>query len=198
MPRQSTKKRKTVADSPATKNEGWVQWVDCSGRQILLDDLEEGRLSLDDSVTAEQAWETYRTTPEFANVVFTQFKARLKDHRKQVLKKVTQKQTEWTAYLRDVDLHPRQSTNGRGEPVFDLSSAKDLLRQDVKDKVHEEMSPWELWQSRPEYMHFKLKKFRHRIYQEVRLQKYYHYRDMARITKKQEQKQKTLKANVPC
>ena len=161
----------------------------------MFDDQENGRLALDNSVPIEQARETYRVKPEFANVVFSQFKARLTDHRKQALKKITQQQTEWKAYLRDVDLQPRNSHNNRGEPSFDLSPAKELLRNDVTNGLHKDMTPSELWQSRPEYMQFKLKVFRQRIYQEVRLQKYYHGRDLDRVAEKKKQQQRILKAN---
>jgi hypothetical protein len=189
------KKRKGAAATTAKVDGEWVDWKQCPGRQVLLDDLEDGRLSLDNSITVEDAWESYRVKPEFANVGFSQFKARLTDHRKQVLKKVTQQQTEWQAYLRDIGLNPRQSHNNRGEPVFDLSPAKELLRKDVIAGVHEDLSPSQLWESRPEYMEFKLKKFRQRIYQEVRLQKYYHGRDLDRVAEKKKQQQRILKAN---
>jgi hypothetical protein len=196
MQQQQTKKKRKTATTAAKADGEWVDWKNCAGRQVLLDDLEDGRLTLDNSVTIEQAWETYRVKPEFANVVFSQFKARLTDHRKQALKKLTQQQTEWKAYLHDVGLQPRNSHNNRGEPSFDLSPAKELLRSDVIAGAHEDVSPMELWQSRPEYMRFKLKKFRQRIYQEVRLQKYYHWRDVERLSEKTKQQQRIHKANA--
>ena len=119
--------------------------------------------------------------------------ARLKDHRKQVRKANQQSHTELRALHHDRTLHPRASHNQRGELIFDLDEAKLLLREDVKNKVHLGMTPRELHNSRPEYLRFKGKIFRQRIYQEVRRQKFIHYLELQREKekKKQEKKNKT-------
>jgi hypothetical protein len=51
-------------------------------------------------------------------------------------------------------------------PLWHLSDAPDLLKQDINDNKHLEMKPKELHQSRPEYMVFPLTQFRKHIYQE--------------------------------
>jgi hypothetical protein len=82
-------------------------------------------------------------------------------------------------------MKPQGTHNHRDEPIFDRSPAQELLRQDVKDRQHEDMSPMDLWKSRPEYMVFVLKIFRQRIYQEVRLQKYWNHLEDKRDEKEQ-------------
>ena len=68
-----------------SKKEGWISWRGCEARTVLMTDLIDGIPPVEASrITAEEAWEVYKTMDEFAIVVFDQFKARLQDHRKQV------------------------------------------------------------------------------------------------------------------
>jgi hypothetical protein len=53
--------------------------------------------------------------------------------------------------MHDRLLFPRQMENCRGEPVFDLSAAKLLLRTDVADGKHLTMKPLQLKLTRDEY-----------------------------------------------
>ena len=65
------------------RREGWVDWLKCPARARILSDLESGKLTWDAVlVSAEQAWEIYKSEREFVGVQFSQFKQRLKDHRK--------------------------------------------------------------------------------------------------------------------
>ena len=98
--------------------------------------------------------------------------------RKVILADLTDEASQWdeAAFQHDRQLvEPQGTHNHRGEPIFDRSPAQPLLRQDVKHGHHDEISPIDLWNSRPEYKVFALKIFRHRIYQEVRLQKYWNH-----------------------
>ena len=170
----------------------WIDWRTSQAKEIILEDLEEGILSLDENeVSAEDAWEVYRHLPEFVapGVVFSQFKERLKDHRKQVMKRRNQSEREIQALAHDRQLYPRQTHNHRGEPVFDLSIAKQFLKEDVRNNKHTTMTPSELQKTRPEYMTFKPNKFKHRIYQEVRRQKFIFYLELKRAKKQQKQRE---------
>ena len=80
----------------------------------------------------------------------------------------------------DRRLFPRQTENHRGEPVFDLSAAKLLLRADVEEGKHNQLTPSQLQASRLEYHPFNAKKFKHHIYQEVRRQKFINYLNQRR------------------
>jgi hypothetical protein len=136
----------------------------------------DGILHRRDHISAEEIFDFYKRLPQFENVVWSQFEVRLKAHRKQVSERLHRSMQEEQYLARDRQLHPRQSHNHRGEPVFDLSPAKLLLRQDVKDKMHlHYKSSKTLQLSRLEYKPFKPRIFHDRIYQEVRFQKYIYY-----------------------
>jgi hypothetical protein len=185
MPPQSKKRKSTTPLN--------IDWIHSEAKKVILADLMDGHLSLDENVvSAETAFQVYKAhrLEAFADVGFDQFKLRLKDHRDQVSKLHAASLWEEAAFQHDrVLVEPRGTHNHRGEPIFDKSPAQELLRQDVKELQHSEMSPMDLWHSRPEYMVFRLDIFRHRIYQEVRLQKYWNHLEDKR--RKKEEKTKT-------
>jgi hypothetical protein len=160
-------------------------WRNSKARMILISDLESTLLPLhDNEMSAEVAWnQVYKTMVEFENVPFDLFAARLKDHRKQVNARLATSLAEEQALAHDRRLYPRQTHNHRGEPVFDLSPAKEYLREDVKNKVHTTMSSLAFQESRPEYRGFKRSKFRDRIPQEVKREKFVNYLDSQRSKK---------------
>ena len=92
-----TNKRPSDAITPAVttkkKNSDWIDWRNCNAKKRLLEDLNAGKLPLENSeLTVEDAWDMYKKEEGFEKVVFSQFKARLTDHRKQVKnKKATEK-----------------------------------------------------------------------------------------------------------
>ena len=165
----------------------WIKWnVKCGARQMILDDLQPGGVLYEQpNVTAEQAYTFYRTFQEFEHVVLSQFKARLESHREQANEKSRVSHEEMQALIHDRKLYPRQSHNARGEQVFDMSPAKPLLRQDVRDKKHTTMTPRELQKTRTEYMAFKPCIFKSRIYQAVRLEKYFTWLEKKRQEKRE-------------
>lgn len=169
-------------------NPNWIDWRKSQAREILLEDLESGVLPLEaDYVTAQVAWETmYVNLPEFLNVVFSQFEARLKDHRKQVSRRRQATETQLHAFRHDRRLYPRQTHNQNGERVFSLSAAKPLLKEDVVDEKHLQMTVEALRNSRPEYREWSLAIFRRRLHQEIRTQKWFYYLEWKRAKKKQE------------
>jgi hypothetical protein len=160
-------------------------WRNSKARLIVISDLESTLLPLHDKeMSAEVAWnQVYKTMVEFENVPFDMFEARLKEHRKQVKARLATSLAEEKALAHDRRLYPRQTHNHRDEPVFDLSPAKECLREDVKNKVHTTMSSSKFQESRPEYRGFKRSKFRDRIPQEVRRQKFVNYLDSQRSKK---------------
>jgi hypothetical protein len=164
------------------RREGWIDWKASKARQILLDDLEAGLLPVNaDDLSAEEAWDImYGHMAEFVEVVFSQFKERLRDHRKQVGEQTARSALESEALVHDRLLFPRQMENCRGEPVFDLSAAKLLLRADVKDGKHLTMKPLQLQMTREEYEPYSAGVFKHRIYQEIRRVKFINYLEQRR------------------
>ena len=165
--------------------DGWIKWRNRKARALVLNDIRSGVLSLDaNETTAKQAWEVYKHSPAFLaeGVVFSQFKEHLRDHRKQMGKKAYISQKQLEALIHDRKLYPRAPHNHKGEPVFDASNAKPLLRTDVADKKYKTMTPSQLQKSRPEYHMFDSVKFKERIYQEVRRQKFIHSRRLRRAS----------------
>jgi hypothetical protein len=181
MPPKSKKRKST---NPVN-----IDWIHSEAKKVVLADLMDGHLSLDENVvSAETAFLVYKAHRQeaFADVGFQQFKLRLKDHRNQVKKLHDASQWEEAAFEHDrLLVEPQGTHNHRGEPIFDRSPAQELLRQDVKDRQHDKMSPMDLWYSRPEYLIFALGIFRHRIYQEVRLQKYWNHLEDKRKEKEE-------------
>lgn len=162
-----------------------IDWRNSLAKHIILSDLEEGILSLDElDVSPEEAWTTvYGRLAEFKDVPFRQFRDRLKDHRDQIRKSLHNSTRDALAFAHDRQLYPRKTHNHLGEPVFDKSEAEEPLREDVKNGRHEVMSARDLQATREEYAMFDPNIFRHRIYQEVRRQKFVYYLEVKRAKK---------------
>ena len=155
---------------------GTVDWRNSAVREIILDDLYTGTLSLDNNeVSAEEAWRVYSEMPEFNLVQFDQFKRQLKAHRTQVKTKAESSIAEIAALHYDRELYPRPTHNKKGHPIFRQSESQELLRKDMKDGLHKIMSPMELQQTRIEYAQWLKREFKQRIYQEIRYQKFINY-----------------------
>jgi hypothetical protein len=167
-----------AASNPRPK---YIKWIASEAKKIIIADLEEGILDVD-APSAKNAWdECYSKMAEFANVPFEQFQKRLADHRIQHQQRLNKATIEESLHERDELMHPRQDRNNRGELVFDLHPAKLLLREDVERGEHERMTPSDLQAKRPDaYKLFKPRKFKERIYQEVKRKKYFFYLDLKR------------------
>jgi hypothetical protein len=143
---------------------------------------------VEESVTsADDAWNVYRDLPEFAGIAFDQFETRLKDHRAQVKVKLSRNLRDEAAFVHDCKSRPFPRTethNHRGDRIFNGSPAQPLLRNDVRNRVHETMPPAALRMTRPEYIEFSLDEFRPRIYQEIRYQKFVYWLQKKREEKK--------------
>ena len=179
---------------PRIRRVGWIDWTKSDAKQVIMNDLQNGILSIDAAeVSAEAAWDVYTDTAEFSDVLFEQFKERLRDHRRKVRGDMLRATSETEALAHDRGLFPRQTENNRGEIVFDLSPAKELLRADVAEGKHNRMTPSQLQHSRVEYHPFDSKKFKHRIYQEVRRVKFLNYLNQKRLIKATKQKKEAVK-----
>jgi len=160
-----------------------VDWLRCAAREIMLEDLRTGRLSLnEEETTAEQAWQFYRSLHEFELVPFKQFKRQLKAHRAQVSKLVAISWPQEQALENDRLLHPVRTTNQNGKPLFYLTEAATVLREDIKDDVHAGMTPSQFRRTRRVYREcgLSMKEFKQRIYQEIRYRKYVNYLNQER------------------
>ena len=134
-----------------------IKWEKSEAKAILEYDLAEGFLSMDETkCPAQFAWDTYyRHLPQFKMVPFKQFEDQLEAHRNSFRFKLGRAFRDPEAFVKYHRNHPTQARNKRGELNYDASPAKKLLREDVKNKEHEDITPTEFQQSRNEYAGFK-------------------------------------------
>jgi len=177
---------------PTNEEKGFIPWGASEARAIVLRDLQNGDLPLTEKeMTAEDAWKfKYSAMAPFRHVPFDQFEKQLEAHRAQVAKDNEKLSASWKAFQQDQALFSRRTHNRRGKLVFDVHPAKPKLQEDVKNKVHKNLTPSEFRLTRPEYQCFTLDEFRDRIYQEIRLQRFYNYLDIKRKEKEADEKKR--------
>ena len=186
----ATKKRKfsSYAEQKRVEQSGqlWIKWEDSPARAVILDDLVRGKLPLtEQEMSTQQAWEFYQKLDEFGNVCFSQFRERLASHRRQVTKVYRVVQDDEDAFRKDqargyIDT---RTHNHRGELIIHLSVINDLVSKDVMDGKHNGLTPSEFQATRPEYRTLDNKKFKEKLYQEIKLQKFYFHWDEERKKK---------------
>lgn len=168
------------------RREGWIDWRHSRARAMILDHLENETLPLkEEELSAIDAWtQRYSHLPEFHGIQFSQFEARLIDHRSQVLNKKKHISSQLDALARDRVLHPPPTHNKKGERVFYLSLAYPKLVEDVTDEKHLNMTVGQLFYSRPEYYEdWKYEVFADRVKQEVMRQKFVYHCEVKRANK---------------
>ena len=181
---------------PPSQKKGWVDWPKATARLIILQDLEPGGfLHNKDHIDARVIFDFYQAVcgEDFGHIIWDQFKVRLKDHRNQVelLRKLAERDTK--AMKNNRRLYPRKNRNGKGELIFDMHPAKTLLRKDIKEGRHLKYKPSALRAKRKEYQEFDATIFKHRIYQEIRRQRWLNYLKTKRDEKKEAAKEAAAK-----
>ena len=179
---------------------GWVNWRKHPAREIILNDLNHGgwvfeeieKLKVGEELNLALIFALYNhRKPEIFNEIdFEQFRVRMKDYLKKNRERRQRSKQEFDWMQEQKLLFPRSLQNHRGEIVFDLHPAKKMLRQDVRNGRHTELTPSQLQDSRTVYQAFDRKIFRHRIYQEIRFQKYCNWLEDKRNKKEREFKLK--------
>ena len=91
---------------------------------------------------------------------------------------------------------PKKTHNHCGEPVFCYSPAMQLLRQDVTDGVHKRMTIKQPQASCIEHTPFKPKKFKERVCQEIRCQKFTCHLELKRTLKEKERRSKVPSQSI--
>ena len=184
VPKFKMAERKKSTRKP--RNPDWITWRNSEARCLLIEDLINSTLPIEESeCPKELVWEIYKEEEAFANVPFDQFKARLRDHYKQVKKDLARSKFEENCLMQDQALFPCGLENFRGELIFDLHPAKDLLWYDIMEKLHVGLKPKDLWRTWAEYQEFELATFRGWIYQEICREKFINYLNMKREEKKE-------------
>jgi hypothetical protein len=174
--------------------DAWVSWKTHPAREIFNEDIEhKGWLYGKEDEDARDVYDIYRQKEKeaFREVPFDQFEEAFNRTMKKASKRRARSAQEEEWMKDDRMLHPRQSHNHRGEPVFDMDEeAKQQLREDIENRVHKGKNPYELHALRPVYQKYKLDKFRPRIYQEIRRVKFVNYLNHKRTEKRREYAQK--------
>ena len=184
---------------PRSNKPGWIDWVNSAAREIILEDLlPNGFLFGKNDMPASVAWEHYRQMPEFKSptVVYDQFEARLKDHRKQASKRFEISKKEKEMMQHDRKIYPTQYRNQRGEVVFSRHPAQKHLRADVAANCHKLMTRSQLYTSRPEYQEFKLSYFSRRIDQEIRRHKFSTHLEQKRVKQRRQHAEEVVKRKL--
>ena len=179
----------------APRREGWIDWWTSKTREIVLQDLNDGVLPLtEEEMPAKAAWNLhYKHLVEVIQdqVRFDQFEKRLEDHREQVSKKKHHFNAQMEAFRRTRELHPPKTHNKRGVKNFAFTEASKLLKKDIEQKKHLEMTVHELFLSRNEYhldVEWDENFFRRKVDQYIATQKFFNW-----IRYKQEKKEEREK-----
>lgn len=176
------------------EGDGGIAWITSGAREILWEDFftRDGFLFNNPNIPAEEAYGLYKNVhPDFfGKVTFEQFKSNYVRYQRESNERHVQSQLQESCLGHDRALNPRKTHNARGEPVFDMTPAKALLREDVRNRLHESMTPAALQATRAEYQQFLPVKFKERIYQEVRYQKFCNWLEYSRTKKRHEELEK--------
>ena len=134
------------------------------------------------------AWQFYKQLDGFSNVPFAQFKKQLTAHQSQVRVRKERLGDEEKAFKEFRKLNPRKTHNNKGEPVFDTMPGKMLLCQDIKEGKQLSMAMDSFYISQDEYKCLQQHKFKERVYQETRRQKYINFLQTRTPTSEKKQK----------
>jgi hypothetical protein len=133
------------------------KWSGSKGKQLLLQDLVSGRISLN-SPTGWTAKRDYNLAvynladrPHFRLYPYDNFVTNFRNSRKKVLQQNVSSATDSFALAHDRIIHPVAPFNQLGAPRWEGSSAQKLLSADIDDAKHTRMKPQILHGTREEY-----------------------------------------------
>ena len=129
-------------------------------KPILLKDYLEGRVT--DSMKPKDVW---NMKAEFMAVEYPNFRNNFARMKKTIKERREQSSIDQVYFQHDMTNHTLAKDS---EGYWEGSEAQKLLRTDIENNQHQNMKPGTLWQTRPEYQCFQLKKFRGHIHQELR------------------------------
>jgi hypothetical protein len=151
-------------------------WKTSASKELLRRDIVAGRLPA--HWKPAKVWEEYQNSPEFVAEKIDKDKlgARLRSLRKTLSDRHDRAARDAAALVHDRVLFPAPAQNHRGKPRWQGSLAEQLLKSDIDQGRHKSMTPLQLYNSRPVYVHAcDLTTFRNHIYQDQRRRKFAHY-----------------------
>lgn len=147
-------------------------WLNSEGRKLLLRDLKDGTIS------RTMDWQTvFHTRQEFAvgpthAEALRLFETRFRTAVNINDEKATRAQHEMVLLQQDRAVHPIPKMNHRGEPRWEGSEAQKLLKEDIKNNAHSNLSRMEFYESREEYQAWPKPVIDGHVVQEVKLRKF--------------------------
>jgi hypothetical protein len=156
-----------------------IPWKKSKARRLLYEDIMASVIPLEakgvDGNTTMELKVIYEMRPEYSEYIYEKFSERLSSVRSTIKDhdvRAEEDERHILAYARN---HPASSFSHKGYIQWEGSEAKELLKKDLKAKLHETLGKEELYHKRCEYYkNFSYETFRKKIYQEVRTAKYLH------------------------
>jgi hypothetical protein len=162
------KKSKSKAEEPAKSEEPKKSdWRYSKAKQIVAQDMFDGIVPIHEPIKNSRKLfnELYADLPEFKPFPYNKrnYDDRFKNLQKTVRIMGWAAQKDQEALAHDRNLHPPPTHDSIGKILWKGSEADKWLRVDVDHKLHEQMTPKELFATRTCYQPFGLRRFTKRI-----------------------------------
>jgi hypothetical protein len=157
MPRS---KKTPNAPAPAPKTKKPPAWGSSRAKEILLEDIKAGIWKRGDPPAA-----IWLSRDEYQIYDKSNFGNNFRAACDQLERAQARANADAAAVFNDRQIHPRSSMTSYGYPHWDLSTASQLLLQDIEYGKLDFMTPKELRESREEFLDFPLDVFRKHIHQ---------------------------------
>lgn len=142
-----------------SKNNKLVPWAKSKT------DIIEGKVS-----QLMSANDVFLMRPEYNDYKFVNFRNNLRSLHTSIQNDQDRAVSDNAALEMDLLIQIRDAAPDK-PTLWKDSEARKLLKEDIKNGLNENMTPQEMWRSKPEYQMFPLAKFRGHIYQEIRSRK---------------------------
>jgi hypothetical protein len=169
-------------------------WRNSLAKELLREDIIAGRTHRDGRPLKPA--EVFSLRLEYEASGWELFPSRLYSLRRAIAREQKQAKIDSDAFERDVLIYwNHHNPNPRAKKIWEGSAAQQQLRKDIDDEKHETLTPRKLWGKTTCYQTWSLDEFQDHIYQEVKLRKYYVYRDTKAEEKRKKKMKKANRAN---
>jgi hypothetical protein len=154
-----------------------AQYNHSAARSQIAQDIIDEYIPRTGSFDSKDIYDTlYANDKNFKNFPYDKvtYDRRIESLRKGINNNLKEAMDDHDAVIEDLQKHPPKDKNIRGQLRWEGSAAEHLLEQDIKDKLHEGVSPEVLQATRNEYLLFDLKVFTKHIDQTAQALKTHH------------------------
>jgi hypothetical protein len=138
-------------------------WKDSEAKKVLKKDIIDGVVkSTDRPIDVWNSRDIYKAYPK------SNFATNLRNLRKAIAKSQSRAEEDAAAVANDLRIHPVALETRRGYPRWNGSSAERLLKLDMDEGKHQQMTTAELRATRPAFLLFPAKVFSDHVQQELR------------------------------